>query len=224
MNRKFLTTLGTKSAGTLAIKVAIISTAVIGGGSLATSSVFASLTASATNTSGGSVSTGTLKLNQVASGVSGITGGFVTAITAMAPGDTQNRYVDLTNSGSLDATSPLLSISATPSNALTTDGTNGLKVTVSNCTVAWTNLGGCSGATSSVLAQTSGLALASATAITLPSNLAGALSHLQFSISLPAGSENVLNGTLPGGTIQGLTTAITWTIAETVRTATVTNG
>jgi hypothetical protein len=223
MNRKFFATLGSKSAGTLAIKVAIISTAVIGGGSLATSSVFASLTASATNTSGGSVSTGTLKLTQAPSGVAGITGGFVTAITTMAPGDTINRYVDLTNGGTLDATAPTLGIAAAAT-ALTTDATNGLKVLVSNCTVAWTNAGVCSGTTTVVLAQTAASVLVSApTAITLPSNLASAVSHLQFSIALPAGTENVLNGTLPGGTIQGLSTAITWTIAETVRTATNTN-
>ena len=223
MNRKFLTTLGSKSAGTLAIKVAIISTAVIGGGSLVSSSVFASLTASATNTSGGSVTTGTLKLTQAASGVAGITGGFTTAISLMAPGDTVNRYVDLTNAGTLDATAPTLGISAAAT-ALTTDATNGLKVLVSNCTVSWTNGGVCSGTTTVVLAQTAASVLASApTAIALPSNSAGAVSHLQFSIALPAGTENVLNGTLPGGTIQGLTTAITWTIAETVRTATTTN-
>ena len=195
----------------------------MGGTAVVSSSVFASLTATATNTSGGSVTTGTLSLTQAASGVAGITGGFTTAITAMAPGDTVNRYINLTNGGTLDAINPTLQLAAAPSTALTTNGTSGLQIAIKNCTVDWTNAGVCSGTQTTVLASTSALSLASATALTLPSTLAGAVSHLQIGISLPAGSENVLNGVLPGGTVQGLTTALTWTFNETERTATSTN-
>ena len=182
MNKTLGISLG-KAATATVIKVAIAGVAVLGGTALVSSSVFASLTATATNTSGGSVSTGTLSLTQAASGVAGITGGFTTAITAMGPGDT-----------------------------------------VKNCTVDWTSAGVCSGTQTTALASTSASALtAAAAALTLPSTLAGAVSHLQIGISLPAGSENVLNGVLPGGTIQGLTTAITWTFNETERTGTTTN-
>jgi len=215
--------LGKKATSTL-IKVAIVGTAALGGTALVSSNVFASLTATATNTSGGSVTTGTLSLTQAASGVAGITGGFTTAITAMGPGDTVNRYIDLTNGGTLDAINPTLQLAASPSNALTASpGTSGIQVAISNCTVAWTNAGVCSGTTTSVLASTSAYALATATALTLPSTAAGTLSHLKIGLSLPTGSENVLNGVLPGGTVQGLTTAITWTFNETERTGVTSN-
>jgi len=212
-----------KTATATLIKVAIAGVAVMGGTALVSSSVFASLTATATNTSGGSVSTGTLSLTQAASGVAGITGGFTTAITAMGPGDTVNRYINLTNGGTLDAINPTLSIAATPSNALTTNATAGIQVTIKNCTVDWTAAGVCSGTQTTALTTTAASALGTATALTLPSTLAGAVSHIQIGIALPAGTENVLNGVLPGGTIQGLTTAITWTFNETERTGTTTN-
>ena len=141
----------------------------------------------------------------------------------MGPGDTVNRYINLTNGGTLDAINPTLQISATPANALTTSATAGIQVTIKNCTVDWTNAGVCSGTQTTALAATAASALGSAAALTLPSTLAGAVSHLQISIALPAGTENTLNGVLPGGTIQGLTTAITWTFNETERTGTTTN-
>ena len=169
MNKTLGISLG-KAATATVIKVAIAGVAVLGGTALVSSSVFASLTATATNTSGGSVSTGTLSLTQAASGVAGI------------------------------------------------------QVAIKNCTVDWTSAGVCSGTQTTALASTSASALtAAAAALTLPSTLAGAVSHLQIGISLPAESENVLNGVLPGGTIQGLTTAITWTFNETERTGTTTN-
>lgn len=222
MNKMLGMSLGKAATATL-IKVAIAGVAVMGGTALVSSSVFASLTATATNTSGGSVSTGTLSLTQAASGVAGITGGFTTAITAMGPGDTVNRYINLTNGGTLDAINPTLAIAATPSNALTTSASAGIQVTIKNCTVDWTAAGVCSGAQTTALATTAASALGTAVALTLPSTLAAAVSHLQIGIALPAGSENVLNGVLPGGTIQGLTTAITWTFNETERTGTTTN-
>ena len=207
MNKTLGLSLGKAATATL-IKVAIAGVAVMGGTALVSSSVFASLTATATNTSGGSVATGTLSLTQAASGVAGIT---------------VNRYINLTNGGTLDAINPTLQISATPANALTTSATAGIQVTIKNCTVDWTNAGVCSGTQTTALAATAASALGSAAALTLPSTLAGAVSHLQISIALPAGTENTLNGVLPGGTIQGLTTAITWTFNETERTGTTTN-
>ena len=207
-----------KSAGSIVLKVAIVATAAVGGTAIVSSSVFAALTASATNTTGGSVTTGTLKLEQAASAVSGITGGFVTAITAMAPGDTINRYVTLTNSGTLDAITPTLGLAGTGATLLTTDATKGLQVVVSNCTVAWTNAGVCGGTTTAVLTTKSALAMATPQALTLPSLLAGAVSNLKISVALPDQNENVLNGALPAGTIQGLSTTLTWTFAQAQRT------
>ena len=90
-----------KGVGSLVFKVSIVVVAALGGAGLVASNVFAALTATATNTSGGSVTTGTLKLQLAPSGVSGITAGFTSPISAMGPGDTFNRYIDLSN-GQID--------------------------------------------------------------------------------------------------------------------------
>ena len=214
-----------KRFGTFTVKIAIVAAAALGGTALISSSVFAALTASSNNTTGGSVTTGTLILTQASSGVSGITGGFTTAITAMAPGDVINRYVDLTSSGTLNSASMTLGASGSPSTALTTNGTAGLQVTIKECSVAWTDTGTCSGVQTTDLASASVLSLVTPASLTLQSNslLSGAVIHLQIGIALPAGSEVTVNGTLPVGTVQGLTTAITWTFTETQRIATTTN-
>ncbi len=212
----------TRGAGSVALKVLLVATAAIGGTALVSSSVFTALTASATNTTGGSVTSGTLKLEQAASTVTGITGGFVTAIAGMAPGDTINRYVTLTNSGTLDAITPTLGLAGTGSTTLTSDGTKGLQVVVNNCSVAWTNAGVCSGTTTAVMTSKSALAMATPQALTL-TNTAGFASNLQIAITLPNATENVLNGALPVGTIQGVNTTLTWTFSQSQRTGITTN-
>lgn len=52
---------------------------------------------------------------------------------------------------------------------------------------------------------------------------AGAVQHLQFSLTLPNQNETTINGTLPTGTIQGLVANLTWTFTQAQRTATTTN-
>lgn len=210
----------TRGASSLALKVTIVVTAALGGAGLVASNVFAALTATATNTSGGSVTTGTLKLELAASGVVGITNGFTAPIAAMGPGDTFNRYVDLSNTGTLDGASPTLQIVSADSNTLVNSPTAGLQVTITACTVAWTNTGTCSGTSSAALAVTPVSTLkASAQSITLPSVLVGGVNYLKVSTSLPLGSENVLNGVLPVGTVQGLTASLTWTFVIQERAA-----
>lgn len=214
----------TRGASNLVLKVLIVVLAAIGGAGLVASNVFAALTATATNTSGGSVTTGTLKLVLAPSGVSGITGGFTSPISAMGPGDTVNRYIDLSNTGTLDGASPTLQIVSSDSNTLVNSPSAGLQVTISACTVAWSNTGTCSGTTSSTLAATPVSTLkSSAQTITLPSVLVGGVNYLKVSTALPAGTENVLNGVLPGGTVQGLTASLTWTFVIQERSAVTTN-
>jgi spore coat-associated protein N len=209
-----------KGFGSVALKVAIAATATIGGAALVSSSVFASLTANAFNSSQ-SVTTGTLKLTQAPSGVSGLTGGFSTVITAMAPGDTVNRFVDVTQSGTLDGASPTLRVAdgATPT-TLTTDPINGLKVTVMSCTVVYTTItGACSGTEATALAITPANTLLAVQNLSNFTITAGGVSHLKFILFLPAGSEIVSNGVLPVGTVQGVTSNLTWTFNEALRTA-----
>jgi hypothetical protein len=213
-----------KGAGSLIFKVTIVVVAALGGAGLVASNVFAALTATATNTSGGSVTTGTLKLQLAPSGVSGITGGFTSPIAAMGPGDTVNRYIDLSNTGTLDGASPTLQIVSSDSNTLVNSASAGLQVTITGCSIAWTNAGVCSGTTSSVLAATPVSTIkASAQSITLPSVLVGGVNYLKVSTALPAGTENVLNGVLPVGTVQGLTASLTWTFVIQERAVTTTN-
>jgi hypothetical protein len=212
-----------KGAGSIALKVTIIGAAAVGGAGLVASNVFAALTATATNTSGGSVTTGTLKLEYAAAGASG---GFATAINAMAPGDTVNRYIDLTVSGTLDGETPTVQLATVDSNTLVNDGVKGLQVAISACSVAWTQSGAgtCSGTTTTVLATTSVLTLkGGAASVTLPTVLAGSTNRLKLAISLPTSSENVINGVLPVGTVQGLTAGLTWSFVIQERTATITS-
>lgn len=204
-------------------KAVVFLTAGLGGIGLISSSVYASLTAVASNTSGGTVTSGTLKLTQAPSTVVGLTDGFATSITAIAPGDTVRRYIDLSNTGTLDGDTVTLKAEPSVSNALTTNGTAGLQVTVNECAVAWTSAGVCTPGSTVVLSQKSLLAMGSAQSLTLSSVLASSVNHLQFVITLPAGSEVTTNGALPVGTVQGLSTALTWTFTETMRAATTTD-
>jgi spore coat-associated protein N len=212
--------------GKTVVRVTIFATALTGGLTLVSSSVFASLSATAFNTSPTSVTAGTLSLIQANNG-----SGFTTVITGFAPGDTVNRFVDYTNNGTLDAQGLTLSIADSVTSTLTGDGTKGLQVAVSQCSVAWTPAtGACSGITTGPWPSTA-LALKT-TPLSLPvipltpanaNILAGVTEHLKFGLSLLAGSEVTINGVLPIGTVQGTTASITWTLTESERNATITN-
>lgn len=211
------------TAGSVGAKIAIVVAATVGGTALVGSSVFASLTATAFNTPAHSVTSGTLKLTQAASGVAGLTAGFTTAVTGVAPGDTINRFIDLTNGGTLAGASMTLGLADSAATKLTTDAVNGLQVTVKECTVVYTTVtGACSGTETNVLTVTPANTLLSATAITVAAIdlLPAGVAHFKFIINLPTNSEVTTNGTLPGGTLQGLTSLLTWTVTETQRAAT----
>ena len=79
--------------------------------------------------------------------------------TNIAPGDTIQRAVTLTNTGTLDLANVVLTTNAATSSLLDTDPTNGLQVTIQKCSVAWTESAfpytyTCGGTTSTVLAST----------------------------------------------------------------------
>jgi spore coat-associated protein N len=135
----------------------------------------------------------------------------------LAAGDTVQRAVNLTNSGSLSLASITLTTTASPSTALDTDATNGLQMVIDKCSQAWTEGGSapaytytCGGTTSTVLASRavigSGLSL---------SNL-GILSstgtdYLRVTLTLPSGA---------GNTLQNLSSTITYAFTATQRNAT----
>ena len=224
MLKRFLMIGGRATAGS-AFKIAMIGTALVGGVGVVSSSVFASLTATTSNTSSQAISTNTLKLTHTASAVSGLTGGFATAISGMAPGDVVNRFIELTNGGTMAGQTMTLALTDTASTTLTSSSANGLQIQVFECATQWTTVTGlCSGAAgTSVMASTPATTLLTTPGtISLASLAAGTTSHLRVQITLPAGSEVTTNGTLPAGTVQGVTSYLTWTFTETQRTATTT--
>jgi hypothetical protein len=196
-------------------------TAVLG---LVGAGIYAGLQAQATGTE--QISTGKLSLTLTAATPSA---GFPATFAAlMAPGDTDNIAVNLNNNGTLNAASPV-TLGVTSSIVNATLNAN-LDVTLTSCTVAWTMTVGsstaaptCSGTTAVVLAATPVTTLAAATNLTLPAaflTAGGASSNLLVTTSIPSSySENVINGTLPGSTLQALTNdTFTFTFTEQQRT------
>ncbi len=195
-------------------------------GLLTTAGVYAALSGVATGSE--AVSTGTLNLTL--SPDVGV--GFSNFVNKMAPGDTNNVYVNLNNTGTLaSAAGMTLWVAGTPVNALT-DGAaagEGLTVAATQCSVAWTLATGvCSGTTTTLLASTPVSAMnTSGTAVILsgiPSLIAstGKVAHVQVSLGL-VGNETSTNGVAPTPTIQGLSTTLAYTFTEQQRTGVATN-
>jgi predicted ribosomally synthesized peptide with SipW-like signal peptide len=133
--------------------------------------------------------------------------------SALAPGDTVQRSVDLTNSGSIDLAGVTLTTTASPSSLLDTDATNGLQMVVDKCSVAWTEAGPpytytCGGTTTTVLASRpvvgSNLSLSNAMS-------SGATDHLRVTLTLPNTADN---------SFQNKSSTITYAFTGTQRTAT----
>ena len=227
MKLGYLSTL--KSVGTLSTKIAIVAAASIGGASLVSSSVFAALTATATQ-SANVVTSGQMSLTQ-APGVgfgAVASGGFATTITNMAPLDSVVRLVTLTNASTLNAASMTVGVADSTSTLLTSSATNGLQVLIQQCPTAYTQASAgaiyvCASGETTVRALTPVATLISTPqTMTMASLLAGAGAFLKITISLPDTTEVTTNGTIPAG-IQNKSANLTWTITATQRTATTTN-
>ena len=195
-------------------------------GLLTTAGVYAGLSGVATGSE--AVTSGTLNLTLSPD----LGAGFSNFVAKMAPGDTDNVYVDLNNTGTLaSAAGMTLWVAGTPTNALT-NGTatgEGLTVTATQCSVAWTLATGvCSGTTTPILAATQVSAMNAAGAAVALSNIpslaaaTGQVAHVQVSLGL-VGSETSTNGVAPSPTIQGLSTTLAYTFTEQQRTGIATN-
>ena len=219
MSRHSHTTKKERAYGKIAV-AGLLTTSV---GLLATAGVYAGLSATATGAE--SVSSGSLNLtlsNDVGVGFSNFTG-------KMAPGDTDNVYVNLNNTGSLaSAAGMTLSVAGAPLNALTNGSIagEGLTVTATQCSVAWTLATGvCSGTTTAILPTTQVSALSTPVALSnIPALVAstGQVAHVQVSLGLAA-TETSTNGLPPASTVQGLSTTLTYTFTEQQRTGVATN-
>jgi spore coat-associated protein N len=181
--------------------------------SIAGLATFATFTSSVSQSQ--TISSGTLSITLGATGAA--TNRLNIGATAIAPGDTIQRSVDLINGGGLDLASVSLTTAATTSSLLDTDVTNGLQMVIDRCSVAWTESGTapaytytCSGTTSSVVASRavigSGIAMSNLGALT-----AGATDHLRVTLSFPSAA---------GNTFQNQSSVVQYTFTGTQRAAT----
>ena len=214
------THLGVRTAAQLSVVVLAGSV----GLSVSASSASSGLDAIANNASATSITTGTLSLTQLP-GPSGT--GFTQTLTGLVPGDTRNFYVDVTN-GSLLAQTLTLGVADSAANNLGRNATpaNGLQITVSQCSVAWSS-GACSGDTTVVLTTRAITTINTANGGSVATLIAGAIGvseviRLKFVLNLPNQTETTTNGVIasPSTSIQNATAALTWTFREVQRTAT----
>ena len=117
-------------------------------------------------------------------------------VSGFVPGDSMTRAVNLSNNGTSALSSISLGSTSTASNALVTDATNGLQLSVKACSVAYIGVGTttptCSGTERSLY---SGAAVVASSALTgLSSMNAGGTDYLVFTVSLPTTAGNAFQG------------------------------
>lgn len=183
--------------------------------SVGANGVYATLNAKANNVTPQVADSGTLSLT-MASGTG--SAGFTSKIANLAPGDVSNRYIDLTNGGTLASTALSMDVAATGTESLITNGktSKALTVTVSSCPVAWdVAKGTCSGGAKTEVASSPLSTLSTAKAFANTTGLAAAgKTFLQVSVSLPDQNETVVNGAVPTGTVQGGSVSLTYSFTE----------
>ena len=183
---------------------------------------FAGLNAKATATQ--TQGAGTLNLTTANNG-----NGFSQAISNLAPGDVVNRYVNITNGGTLASQGLTLKVAATGTATLITNGTGGvtnkaLTIAVKSCSTTWTPATGvCGGVTTTEIAATplSTFAAAQTFATTTLASLASL--NLQIQVTLPDQNETTADGVAPANTVQNGSVALTYEFFEAQRTATTTH-
>lgn len=204
MKKLFATAVGKK----VLLSLAVIGTASAIAG-LGTYATFTSTTSASQ-----SIASGTVVIGLGATGAA--TNRLTVDASGLVPGDTVQRSVDLTNSGTQALASVALTTTASPSTLLDTDVTNGLQMTIDRCSVAWTESGtspafsySCSGTTSSVVASRAVVG-ASIALSNLGSTTPGATDRLRVTVTLPSAA---------GNTFQGLSSTISYSFLGTQRTS-----
>lgn len=156
-----------------------------------------------------SISNDTLNITQTSVNLTSTTK-LNTLISAIAPGDTSNNYVDITSKGTLNLGDLFILLTASPSNSLVTSETNGLQVTINQCSLPWTKTEVCPGVMLNVMEKTPISNIISKDYTPLNITNTQNINYLQLSITLPDIKEVTQNGILPSDTVQGLSTEITW--------------
>jgi len=133
--------------------------------------------------------------------VIGVPGGGATvpaSASNFVPGDSMTRAVDLTNAGTVPVASVTLNVTASTSNALVTDTTQGLQLSVRRCSQAWTWNGStsapayaCGGTESTLL---SGPVRGSTTVSPPISVRPGGRDHFVFTLAMPETAGNSFQG------------------------------
>jgi predicted ribosomally synthesized peptide with SipW-like signal peptide len=153
----------------------------------------------------------------IASGTLSLTAPFSrlgTGASPIAAGDTMQRAIDLSYSGSISFGSATLTTNATTSSGLDTDATNGLQIAIDKCSQAWTESGPpytytCGGSTSTVLASRA--LIGTSLALSNLTLTAGSTDHLRVTVTFPGAA---------GNTLQNQSSTISYTFSGTQRAAT----
>ena len=198
----------TKSSGKVLASVALLA----GAAGVAGLGPFGSVTS--TTSASPSVATGTVVIGL---GAAGPANRLAVAAAGLVPGDTVQRAVTLSNTGTQGLSAVTLTTTASPSSKLDTDSTNGLHLALDACSVPWTEAGTapaytytCTGTTTAVLASQPVIGANTALA-GLSSLTAAASDNLRATLSLPAAADN---------TFQNLSSTNTFAFTGTQRTAT----
>jgi hypothetical protein len=134
----------------------------------------------------------------------------------LVPGDTVTRTLNLVNDGNTELGSvTLVSTSTGAASPLTTDGVNGLQMSVRSCAVAWTQGGTAQAPTFTCssgerVVHSGGRAVTNVPLTNPYSVTPGATDHLAVSFSLPVSADN---------TFQGRTANLSLVFTATQRTA-----
>lgn len=166
----------------------------------------------ATTARAGTVTSGTVGLTIPAAGASNR---LSVSASDMYPGMSVYRAFDLRNSGTVAFKSVALTSTATASSALDTDATNGLQITITRCSQAWTESGSspdftysCAGTTTTALASRA--AIATSVALSNLGLTGGTTNHLLLTMTLASTSPT---------SMQGLSSTISYSFTGTVRDA-----
>jgi spore coat-associated protein N len=159
-----------------------------------------------------SIASGTLTLGGI--GTNGAGNRLTVGATNIAPGDTIQRAVTLSNTGTLDLAAVTLTTNATTSSLLDTDTVTGLQLTIDKCSVAWTESAipytyTCGGTTTSV--KTSAPVIGTNMALSNLTLTAASGNNLRVTMTLPSAA---------GNSLQGQSSVINYTFTGTQRAAT----
>ncbi len=134
--------------------------------------------------------------------------------TNMVPTDKVERAVDITNTGTIAWSRLGLTTTAAPSSALDTNGTDGLQMTVDECSLAWTETGPpyvytCAGTTTVRVASRP--VIASDVAVDGAALSVGSTGHYRVTLQLPSTAPT---------SMQGLSSTVNYSFTAAQRTGT----